>query len=269
MTETGIEESSVWQNVKDDLLGVLGAVQFWVGLLCVSSILTVSTPFESSSNIGVLQRLVYWPSICAGTYVITHLTAATIFYMQVPQKMSVMLLCVLSGLAGTLPVSFFVYFVDTFIVGVNHMGIYHFWYLLPTCAIIIAAATYIQRALVTRLPKSNPVDAVSKSDFPPELTFLKRLSPENHGEILSIQSQDHYLEVTTKSGTELILMRLKDAAEELASVDGKRVHRSWWVAKQSVDAIVSEENKIALRLVDGRVIPVSRSNKSAVRAWMQ
>jgi DNA-binding LytR/AlgR family response regulator len=47
-----------------------------------------------------------------------------------------------------------------------------------------------------------------------------------------------------------------------------RVHRSWWVARAGVDGIETAGDRMTIRLVSGAVAPVSRANRSAVRAWI-
>ncbi|MGL4415270.1 LytTR family DNA-binding domain-containing protein [Roseinatronobacter monicus] len=56
----------------------------------------------------------------------------------------------------------------------------------------------------------------------------------------------------------MILCRMEDAARELGGT-GRRVHRSWWVAEDAVEAIARNGQRHFLRLVDGRSVPVGRS----------
>ena len=69
----------------------------------------------------------------------------------------------------------------------------------------------------------------------------------------------------TPAGSDLIYMRLSDAIDELEGLEGQRAHRSWWVAKSAVAAIVSRGRKTELRLTSGLLIPVSRNAAQAVR----
>lgn len=48
--------------------------------------------------------------------------------------------------------------------------------------------------------------------------------------------EDRYLRIHTDGGSDLILMRLRDAVGELAGADGLQVHRSFWVARAAVRA---------------------------------
>jgi hypothetical protein len=46
--------------------------------------------------------------------------------------------------------------------------------------------------------------------------------------LLCLQMQDHYVSVHWTSGTDLLLLRLRDAIEEADGGEGLQVHRSWW-----------------------------------------
>ncbi|MGO7564996.1 LytTR family DNA-binding domain-containing protein, partial [Rhizobium johnstonii] len=61
-------------------------------------------------------------------------------------------------------------------------------------------------------------------------SILDRLKPENRGSLLRLSVQDHYTEVVTSRGRELVLLSFADALRENAATPGLRVHRSHWVA---------------------------------------
>lgn len=94
--------------------------------------------------------------------------------------------------------------------------------------------------------------------------FFKRLKPELGQGLIRLSMQDHYLEVVTTKGHELILMRFADALEELEHYDGIQVHRSHWVARAGVSGARRDGAKLFLKTADGAEVPVSRSMKKAV-----
>jgi DNA-binding LytR/AlgR family response regulator len=67
----------------------------------------------------------------------------------------------------------------------------------------------------------------------------------------------------------MILCRMEDAARELGDL-GRRVHRSWWVAADAVEAVEREGQRTLLRLNDGRHVPVGRSFRPDLKAadWL-
>lgn len=98
---------------------------------------------------------------------------------------------------------------------------------------------------------------------PPPL--LRRVSPENRGALLHLAMQDHYVEIATARGRELVLMRFADALAELGDTPGLRVHRSHWVADAAVDALARDGNRPTVVLKSGARVPVSRPYLAAAR----
>lgn len=103
----------------------------------------------------------------------------------------------------------------------------------------------------------------------PSPALIELLPPHLRGAILCIENEDHYVRVHTEHGSAMILMRMRDAAAQLAG-QGERVHRSWWVARDAVVATVRQDRNLKLRLSDGREVPVARANVAALRAagWL-
>ncbi|MEL6436669.1 MAG: LytTR family DNA-binding domain-containing protein, partial [Pseudomonadota bacterium] len=127
-------------------------------------------------------------------------------------------------------------------------------------------AVYTLLTISTRPAAQSPQHAPAMQ---PPAPFLKRLSPETGTVITTLQAQDHYVEVTTTRGQELVLIRLGDAQKELSGLDGMRVHRSWWVARAAIQSTARDNGRLTLILTDGRKIPVSRSNEKDVRQWLE
>ena len=103
-----------------------------------------------------------------------------------------------------------------------------------------------------------------------EVRFLKRIPYAIAGDLLSLRTEDHYLRIHTSVGSDLILFRLKDALAELDGADGMQVHRSYWVARDAIEAIERKGRQTFLVLKNGQQVPVSESFMSAVRdaGWL-
>ncbi|WP_158085748.1 LytTR family DNA-binding domain-containing protein [Henriciella aquimarina] len=96
--------------------------------------------------------------------------------------------------------------------------------------------------------------------------FLERLPVKYRtAELWAVSSEDHYCRVHTSLGSDLILMRLSDAERELGSVDGLRVHRSWWVSRIGIQGARREGGRIVLVLKNEAEVPVSRSYQDTVK----
>lgn len=86
------------------------------------------------------------------------------------------------------------------------------------------------------------------------------------GRLWAIEAEDHYLRVHTDLGSDLVLMRMADAAALLEALPGARVHRSWWVAKDAVTGSRSRNGDVVLEVEGGLEVPVSRGAKARLAA---
>jgi len=104
-----------------------------------------------------------------------------------------------------------------------------------------------------------------------EIRFLKRIPSKISGELLCLNTEDHYLRIHTTAGDSLILFRLKDAIAELVGANGMQVHRSYWVSRGAVERFKKEGREMALILSNGMQVPVSGSFLSSVReaGWLE
>ena len=89
--------------------------------------------------------------------------------------------------------------------------------------------------------------------------FHQRLDPSlRTSELQMLKAEDHYLRVTTSKGTELIRCSLSMAVDELAALDGKQVHRSFWVAHDAILGVRRHGNAYRIVLRDDVTVPLSR-----------
>lgn len=118
-----------------------------------------------------------------------------------------------------------------------------------------------------QLPTQAP--AGSFSGGPARL--VARLSPRLGSDVLALQGEDHYVRVHTALGSELVLMRLGDAIQELDGLEGERVHRSWWVARQAVGEARMDGRRACLILTNGLQVQASREATPILRraGWLQ
>lgn len=136
-----------------------------------------------------------------------------------------------------------------------------FWPLAVPVLVVTAAVC----TLIVLLGQA-PVQTYSSAGHPSPPRFLHRLPPHlREGRLIAIQAEDHYLRVHTTNGSDLILMRLSDALDELNGVEGAQTHRSWWVARGAVRGARRHEGRATLRLDGGLTAPVSRRFARALR----
>jgi DNA-binding LytR/AlgR family response regulator len=109
------------------------------------------------------------------------------------------------------------------------------------------------------------IPAVSQPVTSSEPDILTRLKPHNRGALVRLSVEDHYTDVVTTLGHELILLRFADALKELGGTPGLQVHRSHWIAVAHVDKLKRDNGKLFVVMKDGTEIPVSRPNLETVR----
>lgn len=100
--------------------------------------------------------------------------------------------------------------------------------------------------------------------------LLEQLPANKRGQLLAIETQDHYLKIYTDQGHHLVLMRLKDALTLLKDYPGLQIHRSWWVAEAAITGTQKADRKTWLVLTNDVQAPVSRTFAADVkkRGWM-
>ena len=128
--------------------------------------------------------------------------------------------------------------------------------------LVISAAMTALNYLSDRAPRET--HAAPAGAAPP--AFFDRLPNRLRGaDIYAVEAEDHYLRLHTSRGQDLILMRLSDAIAELEGVEGAQTHRSWWVARDGIDAATRGDGRARLTLKTGAEAPVSRTFARALR----
>ncbi|HEY5721270.1 MAG TPA: LytTR family DNA-binding domain-containing protein [Allosphingosinicella sp.] len=150
---------------------------------------------------------------------------------------------------------------------------------LPALFVAVAAVQLlvVYAATTTAAPTPDESEAPGRSPPLPEpgedaipaafpSALLSRLPPGIGGDIIALETEDHYLRVHAAGGSALILMRMADAVALLDPRLGAQVHRRWWVAQSAVAGVRTEGQKLFLRLVDETLVPVGRTFSAAARA---
>ena len=150
-------------------------------------------------------------------------------------------------------------------------------YLFMTLSVVLCGA--VIHCLVAQRVKNEPARDPATGTLPdpgtavaagphtaePASKFLDRLPGEVGRDIVYLKMSDHYVEVVTTVGRCALLMRFADAVAELGD-RGLRVHRSYWVAYSHVEGWRRHNQRTALELAGGHVVPVSRTYLGDVRA---
>ncbi|MEM7703361.1 MAG: LytTR family DNA-binding domain-containing protein [Pseudomonadota bacterium] len=112
-------------------------------------------------------------------------------------------------------------------------------------------------------PVAPAVELAAPSLSPNPL--LDALPAELGSDVVALEMEDHYVRVHTALGSELVLMRLRDAMTHVSDVEGRQTHRSWWVARGAVEDVQREGRNVRLILARGVEAPVSRAQVSELK----
>ena len=247
--------------------------KYWIGFAAVIAILTMTGPFGTLEEMAFAPRLVYWAAISLVTFPMGMACSiyfgSFAFQRGIPESVA----RILGGIAGGIPIGIFVFLVNKYFAE-NTIGSFTDLLRLTGYTTVISAAVSIIYYLIESTMRSHVANATetmpssSKQELAkPEPVFFKRLPKTLGKDIISLQAQDHYVKVTTVRGSELILLRLADATQELAELDGTRVHRSWWVSRKHVSDLIRENDKWIAVLTNDETVPVSRTYSKKVRQW--
>ena len=137
---------------------------------------------------------------------------------------------------------------------------------LPQMAFAVVIVTATISMINVFLAKAQPVQTHAAPAGATPARFPERLPMKLRGaSIRAVQAEDHYLRIHTDQGSDLILMRLSDALDELEGLEGAQTHRSWWVARDAVRDVSRGDGRATLTLEGGLSAPVSRRYARALR----
>lgn len=242
------------------------------------AVLTMLGPFGTFQDLSPVQRLAYWGGLIGSGFLAFEATAQTAVRVLKERARAWRTL-----LAGVILV---VTIVQTVSVALVEQAVRGHDFLTP----LGLAELFVYVAVITLLVSAFPVwaelrdrglldpprpaaepepvpESAAGAALPGPAPFLSRIPPRLGRDLLALEMEDHYVRVHTAEGSDLILMRLRDAIAELAGLDGLQVHRSYWVAAAAVTGVERKpDGKLTLLLRNGLRVPVSRSYAAAVRA---
>ena len=249
------------QLTKRELHAQVSDARFWIGMAAVVVILVVTAPFGTSGDLGTLALLGYWSVIALATYV--PCMAASVYVATALRRggLPPFPARTTGAFAGGLIVFPIVSVVNA-LVGFTHPPAP--LVLAGQCILVAGAINVIALLFDAGEAREGAVDATGSERSPAVERFVERLAPEKRGPIVRIATQDHYLEVTTTRGRDLVLMRMADATAMLAG-HGHQAHRSDWVATDQIEVAERAGGRWILRTSDGGRVPVSRSYVGPLR----
>jgi DNA-binding LytR/AlgR family response regulator len=254
----GVVNSRTVSSTLRDLRLHLGQPKVAAVMAAVAVILGLSGPFDTWATQSLPVRLLYWAMVVWLTYgagfCVTRALQPALGHLPVAVQSAATALAVSLAVFAALAVLNLAFgqAPRTVDESLRSLGI-----ILVICLVIDVGLRVLAAQPAAAAPLIPP-------DGPPPL--LDRLPLEKRGGLVSLSVQDHYVNVSTTRGREMILMRLGDAIRETAPVRGLQVHRSHWVALAAVTSARRRGDGAELTLADGQTVPVSRAFLPAIRA---
>jgi len=124
-------------------------------------------------------------------------------------------------------------------------------------------------SLTRLIPLNTPVEDASSNDLPEQeaqkqVSFFDSLETPLRGDIITIEAQEHYVQIQTSDESRMVLYRFSDAVRQIPPLTGMQVHRSHWVAHAAVKELVMKGQSMQIELHNGSLVPVSRTFRAAV-----
>lgn len=261
------------QSTLRELRTIAGSRRLWLTFALVVVLFTVTGPFGTAERMFIGVRFTYWLILHAIAWSIS-IACAVIADKYLSSVIASRPVRMITGsLLAALPVSLALQLVAMAFEGrsfsTTDLG-RDFIVTLPLCA-LFCLLTWLTMSNTATETVSRRADIVSGTMEMPEAApdagtpLLTRLKPSNRAALLRLSSEDHYTEVVTRRGRELVLIRFSDALSELGTTQGLRIHRSHWVADANVASLTKDAGRLFVLTIDGERIPVSRPYESVVR----
>lgn len=224
-------------------------------MAAIVTVLTIAGPFGTLRAFNTLERFAYWLILTPITFLLASFCSTFVVISLSKFSIGKWLSYGIAGTLSGIPVGISVWIFQFFL---NNKVTPDFDFLTAMISNTIPI-TFAVTMIYASLSKNDASKIVIVERSPSSDLFFNRI-PKNLGrDIISLNAQDHYVEVKTTLGSELVLMRMSDAVSELISLEGVQTHRSWWVAKKHILNVQSNGGKKYLELTGEAIVPVSRS----------
>lgn len=219
-------------------------------MLILGVMLGLVGPFATFDYFKPIPRIVYWIGMVFVGYAAGFFGGAFALNIinQIWKSPAVWAIILCSGLGSGILVSIAVYIINAAIFGDWQLDGFS-GILTAVYCILISICVAALHVLFVREDRPSA---------PKSIEILSRLQIQNRGTLLYLSMQDHYVNVVTSRGQELLLMRLSDAIKEAQGVEGFKIHRSHWIAIDGVKRVERQNSNHFVEMLDGQKLPISR-----------
>lgn len=239
-----------------------------VVMVAVGVALAALGPFGSFAIGPFGARLTYWiPAALIGYAIFRPATLAAILIAR-HLDLSELGAAVVGVLVAAVPASFAIAYFGGYRPGAEPSfdQLFQLYVQVGVIGVLVMTIFILMGRDSTPLPIARPVPI----DRAPAAPFLDRLPGAWADRLVALEMEDHYVRAHGPGTSALILLRMRDAESELAGIDGMRIHRSWWVAREAVEKVLRDGRGYKLRLTNGLEAPVARDRVAALKAagWL-
>ena len=224
------------------------------GLVCLG----VFGPFATYTELALPKRIAYWTAMLAGVGLLMHGAIWPMLHAASLAHLPRLAVLALGSALAAIPGTAVVYVLEALFPGMTleTVGPFGIWAMVAMMGMLITSLQFFEEVFGPNrpAPKARPGQALPPTLRPP---------------LISISTQDHYLEIVSVRGQELVRMRLSDALEALADVEGAQIHRSHWVSAEGLQGIERDNGRPVAVLSDGRRLPISRPYFQVARQLLQ
>lgn len=230
----------------------------------------IAGPFGTFDSMDLTLRLVYWPLVTTSSVVLGYLAHAVtrILIGTEHSPMGRILVCLL----GTLFIATDVYLLHTLVLAEKGTAVSYsdllIWVGFVFCSAVLGRMMFT-KAISSEQQLSdastlNFGDVKCRSEHTPTARIISRLPKGQHGLVMRLSANDHFVHIVTQEGEHPVRMRLRDAIAEVDGVEGSLVHRSHWVAHAAIEGQDRGQGKVQIVLSNGDRVPVSRNYRSVL-----
>ena len=246
-------------------------------VLVLSAIIIVLRPYDYLIRLDALQLTLFYAN-GVGSFMACLVTGIYLAYRLGKTVISAVVITVSVVIASLWGLSFGV------ILGADLPRVADFalviWFNL-TFGLLgeVILVTFLLPTIVRDIKGPHPADPYASfvrdtsgsmpSQSPPrEIEVLgQRFVPD---QILYVQAEEHYVRIFLAGGqSHLIRGRISDACDALAQIDGKRIHRSHWIAAVAVADWKPDRSGHTIVTTRGTVLPVARNRQAEVKVWAE
>lgn len=220
-----------------------------VGLAAVSLLLGIMGPFQTFEHLRLGPRLAYWTITTFLTFLAGSFGATFVGHLFSGRNINKFAVTAIGWLVTGSLVSIIVVAINYFAFGMDIFGEGELGELLLYCFVIALAVLLLIGYYSGHSEKAPP--------SPPKI--LDRINITLRAPLVSLSVNDHYVEVTTLKGKELVLIRLSDAIAETGDIAGLQIHRSHWIAIDQVASVKKKDGKTSVTMQNTSIFPISRT----------